>query len=414
MVGPFLPDDEKIPALREALPSTAAGIYLNTGTCGPLPRETAHAMAEAEAWELRTGRADRHYWEDAVERRAEARAAVAAVLGTSPNRIALTHATTDGMNIAAWALDWNAGDRVVTTSLEHPGLLGPLRVLHDRRGVDLVIADIGTGGDSEAVLAALDRAIVPGTRLVALSHVLWATGARLPIREIVELAHGRGALVAVDGAQSAGAIHLSVEELGADFYAVPAQKWLLGPDGLGAVYCAESVMDMPRLTFAGWASFESMDLAAEGKLWPDARRFELAGFHQPSVLGFARSAAWLAMYVGLPWVYERIARLAGEAAAMLAEVPGVEVVTPAGGVSGLVTFRIAGWKSAAALRELEQRTLCIARTIPALDVLRISVGFFNTEAELRRFRDGVALVAENTPETIPHRPKIEVLRGGVD
>jgi len=414
MVGPFLPDDEKIPALREALPSTAAGIYLNTGTCGPLPRETAHGMAEAEAWELRTGRADRNYLEDSLERKAEARAAVAAVLGTGPNRIALTHATTDGMNIAAGAVDWREGDRVVTTSLEHPGLLGPLRVLRDRRGVELAVADIGMGGDSAAVLAALDRAIVPGTRLVALSHVVWAIGALLPIREIVELAHGRGALVAVDGAQSAGAMHVSVEDLGPDFYAVPAQKWLLGPDGIGAVYCAESVMDRPRLAFAGWASFESMDLAAEGELWPDARRFEIAGFHQPSVLGFARSAAWLAMYVGLPWAYERIGRLAGEAAVMLAEVPGVEVLTPTGGASGLVTFRIGGWKASAALRELEQRTLCIARTIPPLNAIRISVGFFNTEAELRRFRDGVALVAENTPETMPHRPRIEVLRGGVD
>jgi L-cysteine/cystine lyase len=120
------------------------------------------------------------------------------------------------------------------------------------------------------------------------------------------------------------------------------------------------------------------------------------------------------MYVGLPWIYERIAGLAGEAAAMLAQVPGVEVLTPAGSPSGLVTFRIAGWKASAALRELEQRTLCIARTIPALDALRISVGFFNTEGELRRFRDGVALVAQNTPETMPHRPRIEVLRGGID
>lgn len=414
MVSPFLPDDEKIPALREALPATAAGIYLNTGTCGPLPRETAHAMAEAEAWELRTGRADRNYYEDLLERRAEARAAVAAVLGTGPNRIALTHATTDGMNIAAWAVDWREGDRVVTTSLEHPGLLGPLRALRDRRGVELSIAEIGMGGDSAEVLAALDRAIVPGTRLVALSHVMWATGARLPIREIVELAHARGALVAVDGAQSAGAIHLNVEELGPDFYSISAQKWLLGPEGMGAVYCAESVMDRPRLAFSGWASFELMDLAAAGDLWPDARRFEIAGFHQPSVLGFARSAAWLSMYVGLPWIYGRIARLAEATAAMLGEVSGVEVLTPSGGSSGLITFRIGGWKAAVALRELEQRTLCIARTIPALDAIRISVGFFNTEGEFRRFRDGVALVAENTPETIPHRPKIEVLRGGVD
>jgi L-cysteine/cystine lyase len=120
------------------------------------------------------------------------------------------------------------------------------------------------------------------------------------------------------------------------------------------------------------------------------------------------------MYVGLPWIHARTARLAGEAAAMLAEIPGVEVLTPRGNMAGLVSFRIAGWKSLPALRELSQRTLCIARNIPPLDAIRISVGFFNTEAELRRFCDGVALVASYTPETIPHRPQIEVLRGGVD
>jgi L-cysteine/cystine lyase len=414
VVGPFLPDDDKIPAIREALPATAAGIYLNTGSSGPLPRETARAMAELEGWELRTGRADRAYWEDGIERKAEARAAVAALLGTDTSRIALTHAATDGMNVAALAVDWQAGDRAVTTSLEHPGGLGALWALRARRGVELVVADVGTGADPAAVLDSMDRAIVPGTRLVSLSHVSWATGARLPVREIAELAHARGALVAVDGAQSAGAIPVSVEELGADFYAVPAQKWLLGPEGIGALYCAPSTVDRPRLAFAGCASFESMDLAANGEPWPDARRFEHSTWHQPSVLGFARSVAWLSMYVGLAWIYERTARLAGEAAKMLAEVPGVEVVTPPRSMAGLVTFRIRGWKADEALHELEQRKIVIARTIPALDAIRISVGFFNTEGELRRFRDGVALVAEHTPESIPHRPQIEVIRGGVE
>ncbi len=413
-MGPFLPDDDKLPAIREALPATAAGIYLNTGSCGPLPRETVRAMAELEGIELRTGRADMDYWKDSAERMNEARAAVAAVLATEPRRMALTHATTEGMNVATWAIDWQAGDRVVTTSLEHAGALGPLWALRDRQGVDLAIADIGTGGDPAEVLAALDRAITPETRLVSISHVSWATGARLPIREIVELAHSRGALVAVDGAQAVGAIPVSVEEVGADFYAVPGQKWLLGPEGVGALYCAPSVLDRPRLTFAGYGSFESIDLAVEGKLWPDARRFEIAGYHQPSVLGLARSAAWLSMFVGLAWIHERVARLAGEAAAMLAEVPGVEVITPRDHMAGLVTFRIAGWKPGPALGELSKRTLAIARTIPPLDAIRISVGFFNTDHELRRFRDGVALVADHTPETIPHRPAIQVLRGGVD
>jgi L-cysteine/cystine lyase len=413
-VTPFLPDDEKIPAIREALPSTAAGIYFNTGTAGPLPRETARAMAEAEAWELRTGRADVDNYKDSLQRMAETRAAIAAVLGTDPGHIALTHATTDGMNISTSAVDWRPGDRAVTTNLEHAGGLGPLWAVRERHGVELVIADLGTGGDPAAILAALDRVVVPGTKLVSLSHVTWATGARLPVREIAELAHSRGALVAVDGAQSVGAIPVSVEELGVDFYAVPGQKWLLGPEGIGAVYCAGSVLDRPRMAFAGYWSFESMDLAAQGEPWPDARRFENSGFHQPSMLGLARSAAWLSMFVGLGWIHDRIARMAGDAAAMLAEVPGVEVLTPRGNMAGLVTFRIAGWASSEALKELSQRTLCIARTIPPLDAIRISVGFFNTDGELRRFRDGVALVAEHTPETIPHRPRIEVLRGGLE
>jgi L-cysteine/cystine lyase len=414
VVTPFLPDDEKIPAIREALPSTAAGIYLNTGTAGPLPRETAQAMAEAEAWELRTGRADNNFYKDSLERRAEARAAIAAVLSTDPGRVALTHAATEGMDIAAWAIDWKPGDRVVTTNLEHAGGLGPLWTVRERLGVELAIAAVGLGADPAAILEVFDRAILPGTRLVALSHVAWATGAVLPIREIAEMAHERGALVAVDGAQAVGAIPVWVEDLGVDFYAVAGQKWLLGPEGTGAVYCAQSVLDRPRVTYAGYWSFESIDLAAEGKLWPDARRFDGAGFHGPSVLGLARSAAWLSMFVGLPWIHERIGRLGREAAAMLAEVPGVEVLTPRENMAGLVSFKIAGWSSTAALRELSQRTLCIARTIPPFDAIRISVGFFNTEGELRRFRDGVALVAAHTPETIPHRPRIEVLRGGVD
>jgi L-cysteine/cystine lyase len=414
VVSPFLPDDEKIPAIREALPSTAAGIYLNTGSVGPLPRETARAMAEAEAWELRTGRADLNYWQDSLERMAEARASVAAILGTSPGNIALTHAATDGMNVATWAVDWHAGDRAVTTNLEHAGALGPLWALRERRDIDLVLADLGAGGDSAAVLAAFDRAVTPGTKLVALSHVSWATGALLPIQQIAELAHSRGALVAVDGAQAVGAIPVPVEDLGVDFYSVPGQKWLLGPEGTGALFCGPSVLDRPRLTFGGYASFESIDLAADGKLWPDARRFESSTHHQPSVLGFARSTAWLSMYVGWQWIHERIGRLAGQAAEMLAEVPGVEVLTPRSSMAGLVTFRIAGWTAVPALHELSQRTLCIARSIPPLDAIRISVGFFNTEAELRRFRDGVALVAANTPETMPHRPNIEVLRGGID
>ena len=93
-----------------------------------------------------------------------------------------------------------------------------------------------------ATLAAFDAAITPATRLVSISHVLWTTGARLPVERIARLARERGATVAVDGAQAVGAIPVAVEELGVDYYAVAAQKWLLGPEGVGALWASQEAL----------------------------------------------------------------------------------------------------------------------------------------------------------------------------
>src|SRR5215218_86740 len=93
VVSPFMPDEEKLTAVREGLPATAAGIYLNTGTAGPIPRETAAAMAQLAQWELTTGRAHPAFHAEAVDRMDEARAAIAAVIHGDLDAIALTHGT---------------------------------------------------------------------------------------------------------------------------------------------------------------------------------------------------------------------------------------------------------------------------------------------------------------------------------
>ncbi len=409
VVSPFLSDDALVAAVREALPATGAGIYLNTGTSGPLPRETARAMADLAEIELTRGRASWEDYEAAVQRMDEARAAVAAILTADVDTVALTYSTTDGMNIAALGLDWQPGDRVVSTTLEHVGGLAPLQVLRHRRGVDVSLADIGRGGDDERTLAALDAAITPGTRLVAVSHVTWSTGARLPIRAIADLAHARGALVLVDGAQAAGTIPVDVDALGADAYAIPAQKWLLGPEGMGALWVAPSAMDRIEPTVAGFFAFDTPGVRPPFRLFPDARRFEAGSRYQPSVLGFARSCGWLAMHVGLDFVYRRSAALAARLADGLAATPGVELVTPRDHLATLVTFRIEGWPAQDALDELGRRTFAIARVIPETDWLRCSVGFFNTEDELDRVIATVAELARHTPETLPRRPAITIL-----
>ena len=267
------------------------------------------------------------------------------------------------------------------------------------------------GGDDDRSLAALDSAIRPGTRLVSISHVAWTTGALLPIARIVELAHARGALVAIDGAQAIGAIPVDVGELGADFYAIPAQKWLLGPEGMAALHVRGEGLGRAQQTFAGHFSYASHDLAGAAVLQPDARRFETAGFHRPSVVGMARSLAWLSMYVGLDWVHRRGAALARSTAARLAAIPGVELVTPVDRMATLVTFRIPGWPSDAAFEEISRRSFAIFRTVPP-DGLRISVGFYNSEEELEQFAATVELVASHTPDTLPPRRTLTILGQG--
>lgn len=411
MVAPFLPDDEKLAAVREALPALGAGIYLNTGSVGPLPAETAAAMAELVDYELRIGRSHPDYWEGFLERMGEARAAVAAIVGADVGEIALVHSTSGAMNAAVWSVDLRPGDRIVTTQGEHPGALGPVHVASMRSGAELAIADVGYGGDDAATLAAFDAAITAGTKIVVLSHVLWATGARLPIREIAAMAHERGARVIVDGAQAVGAIPVSVADLGVDFYAIPGQKWLLGPEGTGALWCDPAIVADSQPTNASWFTFERL-APTEAVPWNDARRFEDSGHYRPGVTGLARSCGWLSMYVGLPWIHERGQSMARATAERLAGIDGVELLTPLDRMATLVTFRIVGWNPDAALAELNGRIFAIARTVPDLGALRISVGFFTTTDEIERVASVVELLAANTPATLPERPRLTILGQG--
>ena len=411
MVAPFLPDDEKLAAVRGALPALGAGIYLNTGSVGPLPAETAAAMAELVDYELRIGRSHPDYWEGFLERMAEARASVAAVIGADVGEIALVHSTSGALNAAVWSVDIGPGDRIVTTQAEHPGGLGPVHVASARSGAELVIADVGRGGDDEAILAAFDAAIITGTKIVAVSHVLWATGARMPIREIATMAHERGARVIVDGAQSVGAIPVSVAELGVDFYAIAGQKWLLGPEGTGALWCDPAIVAKSLPTNASWFTFERIS-PTEAVPWRDARRFEDSGHYRPGVTGLARSCGWLSMYIGLSWIHERGQAMAQAAAERLAGIDGVELLTPRDRMATLVTFRIAGWSPDEVLAELNGRIFAIARTVPALGAVRISIGFFTTREEIERVATTVELLAAHTPATLPQRPRLTILGQG--
>jgi len=402
VLSPNVSDPEKVAALRDLLPATRAGIYLNAGTCGPIPSESQHAMDEQAARDVSVGRASPDLWPEAMARMDEARASVAAVMVADPADIALTHSTTDGINAIVASLPWRPGDRVITTNHEHPGGLGPLMALRDRLGVEVERVDVGDGGDPDAVVAAFEAALARPARAIVVSHVLWTTGTVLPVGRLGALAREAGAVSVIDGAQSAGAIPVILDDLGVDAYAMPGQKWLLGPEGMGALWVRRALADATTPVLAGYGTYATFDFDAP-TFHPGARRFEATGFHRPSVAGFARSLGWLAMYVGVPWAQERATRLALGMADRLAAIPGVTVVTPRLAQGTLVSFRVAGWTAKQAAGEIGPRAIAIIRDVAAVDAVRLSIGFWTTEAELDRVAEVIEHVAKHTPDSLPPR-----------
>jgi selenocysteine lyase/cysteine desulfurase len=288
-------DEAKVARLREQIPATSAGIYLDTAYRGPLPAETAAAMRDAEDWELRVGRATEGRAEDMQQRRAETRAVIAALIGADPDEIRLTP-------------------------------------------------------DPIAGLTYLD----PG-------------------------------LTAIDASLSAGAIQIDVASLDADAVAIPGDKWLLGPEGIGALWVS------PRARQKG--AFADRPEMALGRT---------------QALGLARSVGWLEMYVGLPWIYERTSDLTDRLRSGLADIKQVALLSP-DGMAAVVCFRLPAWPIDAMLSELRHRVFAIVGATPDGEAVRGSVAWFNTEEEIDRFVSAVSEIAKYTPETLPRKKTLEML-----
>lgn len=343
--------------------------YLNAGTFGPLPRATVEAVQAVERRELEEGRSSKAYFEGVMGDRERLRGEIGALIGAQAEQIALAASSTEGCNIALRGLDIGPGDEVVTTDSEHPGLLGGL-VAADAKLRKAAVRDLPAAG----LLAALEAEITPRTRLIAVSHVSWITGAVFPVRELA----GRGIPVLVDGAQGAGTIPVDVEALGCDFYTVSAQKWLLGPASTGALYVKRERLDDCRVVFPSYFSWKLPDY----ELVETAARFEGSWTPPASVAGLLASLAF-AREAG----DDRFAH-AREAAARcrtLLEERGFEVVTEPGQAT-LVSWRIE--ETDVVVAKLAEQGV-VVRDLPGTGLVRASCGFWTSDDDLERLVRGL-------------------------
>jgi L-cysteine/cystine lyase len=375
-----LPDLTHLERIREQMPATTSHIYFNTGTFGPLPECVTQAMQECIQNDLQNGRLGAAAFETMGTIYSNARDSVASLLNADVEEIALTDNTGDGLNIISFGLNWHESDEVITTNHEHISLLAPLYQLRDRYGVVIRFADIGPSAELP-VLKAIADLVTPRTRLISISHVTWTTGAVLNISEVAYMGREWGIPVLIDGAQSAGAIPIDVKALGIDFYAIPMQKWLCGPDGTGALYVRKEMLHLVSPTYVGYWSIKHEEVF-EWELLESAQRFEVGGRQTAAIAGQAAVLNWLEQSVGHQWLFERIVSLSGYADKALREVPGLTILTPRPGESGLVSFTLEGRDDAEVVTYLRDTYNMYIRNIPSTKSLRISTGFYNTEEEI--------------------------------
>ena len=344
--------------LRAEFPVFERLSYLNTGSNGPVPQRALDAALESMRRQAREGRGDRAAFESNAERIDALRERISGCLGCDSAEVALTGSTTDGVNEVLNALDLGAGDEVLTSDEEHPGVLAPLAGLRERRGVKVRVVPF----------AELAGEVSADTKLVACSHVSWMTGM---IVDTAALA-ATDALVLLDGAQGLGAVPSRVRELGCDFYAASGQKWLCGPNGIGYLYVrADLARELPS-PWPNYGVLSDSTRALELELHPDARRFAL-GFPAPHQIEWAMAALDVLEERGMDGVFDRAALLADRLARALGDR-----VTPRGRTT------LVAWEDPdpeAAVARLREEGF-VVRNLPGRDYVRASVGAWSREDEL--------------------------------
>ncbi len=270
-----------------------------------------------------------------------ARGKVAGLFGIADTaELIWTRGTTEAINLVAWSwglANLRAGDEVLLSVMEHHSNLVPWQMVAQRTGAKLRFLDVD---DQQRLdLAGLDTLLTERTKLVSITHVSNALGTVNPVREIAERAHAVGALMMVDGAQSAPHLPVDVPSLGCDFYAFSGHK-MCGPTGTGGLWGRREVLEaMPPFHGGGdmieWVELEHSTYA------PLPNRFEAGTPHISGAVGLAAAAEYLAG-IGRDAILAHERMLLGYALERMSEIPDLTVFGPRDPAerSGVISFTL--------------------------------------------------------------------------
>ena len=341
--------------------------------------------------------------ETATRLHEQARAKVQALLHAAQSReIVFTRNATEAINLVAQSFVRNQigpGDEVLITCMEHHANIVPWQLICQEKGARLRVAPISDAG--ELLTDDLEELIGPRTRLVAVAHVSNVLGTVNPVRRIIEVAHGRGVPVLVDGAQAVPRLAVDVQELGCDFYVFSGHK-LYGPTGIGALYGRADLLEaMPPYQGGGeMISSVSFEKTSYNEI---PYKFE-AG--TPDIAGAIGLAAAIDYVEAID--LERIAAhehaLLAYGTELLSAIPEVRLIGTAREKTGVLSFVVEGIHPHDVGTILDGEGIAIRAghhcAQPLMDRLglpataRASLGLYNDQSDLDRLAEGIRKVIE--------------------
>ncbi|HHS13961.1 MAG TPA: aminotransferase class V-fold PLP-dependent enzyme [bacterium] len=386
-----LKDDPRFWALvRKQFAFPEGYTYLNTGGIGPLPAMVRQCVKTAmDRAEIRPKPGhDMDTWLQIKEKAAR-------IFDCEADSLALTGTATEGINIIINGLPLKREDEIITSSHEHPALNIALlnRMQRDGIVIQTFEPDLNEGLKQ---IESIGRLLSRRTRLVFISHVTCTTGQCFPIREIANLVHRHGAWLALDGAQSVGALPVSMQDIDADFYAVSGHKWLLGPRRTGILYVRPALLDTLRPVTVGAYSDDGYDLQARTlKLHPTARRYEFATQNEALFIGLGEAMDFI-QAISIPRIWEHNRVLSETFYHGLKQIHGIRILSPAEPEfrSSMITFsmdRLNYRDASAALGKMGFRVRVVSEG--GLEAVRVSFHVCNGSGDVTRLLNAVETLA---------------------
>ncbi len=328
-------------------------------------------------------------------------ASIARLINADPSEVAVVENASLGWWISFNGIDFKKGDVILTSEMEYVTNLISFLHVAKRYGVEIKVIPNDEQGNFD--LAALEAAISPQTKLIAITYIASSTGGMMPVIEIGRIARKHDVLYLVDGCQAVGHVPLDVKEIGCDMMSVTGRKYLRGPRGTGFFYVRKAVVD--RLTPVFMDGFSTEWISENDfKIRGDARRFELFESSKAAKLGLGKAVDY-ALTIGVDRIWLRIQELSTELRRRLKAFPGITVEDLGAKQCGIVTFTVKGLEADEVKTRLAEKninvsvglaksTLLFMNKHQLASVVRASVHYYNTEEEIRILCDAVTEIAE--------------------